>query len=138
MDYKNIKDVYTGHLYDTQYVTFLLKENNKELYACGDNLYGQLGLNKYTYPSFGKIFVSDVKDIINDKFKNMDEYSFEIKINDDLIDGEFSYSYIKFNYNNMTYEYSNNILVPNNFKYEEVLDYINVPFVDLMCKYNHK
>lgn len=60
-----------------------------------------------------------------DKFKNMDEYSFEIKINDDLIDGEFSYSYIKFNYNNMTYEYSNNILVPNNFKYEEVLDYIN-------------
>ena len=55
----------------------------------------------------------------------MDEYSFEIKINDDLIDGEFSYSYIKFNYNNMTYEYSNNILVPNNFKYKEVLDYIN-------------
>lgn len=68
MDYKNIKDVYTGHLYDTQYVTFLLKENNKELYACGDNLYGQLGLNKYSYPSFGKILVSDVKDIITDDF----------------------------------------------------------------------
>lgn len=60
-----------------------------------------------------------------DNFKNKDEYSFEIKIDNDVINGEYSYSYIKFNYNNILYEYSNDILIPDNFKYAEILKYIN-------------
>lgn len=64
MDYKNVKEIYIGNLYKAQYTTFLLKENNKEIYSCGDNLYGQLGLGKDSYPSFGKSNTSNIKDVI--------------------------------------------------------------------------
>ena len=56
-------------------------------------------------------------------------YSFEISVKDDVIEGSYDYSYIKFIYNDVTYEYSNEILLPNTFLYMDILPFMNKNYV---------
>ena len=53
------------------------------------------------------------------------EYEFEIDVKDDVIRGKYSYSYINFMFNDKSYEYSNEILLPNEFEYEEIIPFMN-------------
>lgn len=58
-----------------------------------------------------------------------DTYSFEVSIKDNVIKGTYDYSYIKFEYNGIEYEYSNDILLPNKFEYMDIIKFMNRSYV---------
>ena len=58
-----------------------------------------------------------------------DTYSFEVSIKDNIIKGTYDYSYIKFEFNGIEYEYSNDILLPNKFEYMDIIKFMNRSYV---------
>ena len=72
--------------------------------------------------------VSKGESIIS-KIDIKDEYEFEVSVKDSIIKGTYNYSYIKFDYNNIEYEYSNDILLPNKFDYSEIISFMDKSYV---------
>ncbi len=58
-----------------------------------------------------------------------DKYDFEISVKDSKITGSYDYSFIKLIYNDTTYEYSNEIILPEDFPYMDILKFIDKKYV---------
>ena len=64
----------------------------------------------------------------------VDKYEFELSVKDTVIKGSYDYSYIKFIYNDTTYEYSNEIVLPNDFPYMDILKFMDKNYVYNLIK----
>lgn len=74
----------------------------------------------------------DKKAITN--IDTIEKYDFEVSVKDSKIIGSYDYSYIKFTYNDVTYEYSNEILLPTNFPYMDIIKFMDKNYVYSLIK----
>ena len=84
-----------------------------------------------------KLSPSTKPDLSNYNTSNIsivNEYDFEVSVKDTIIKGKYDYSYIKFDYNNKTYEYSNELLYPKDFPYVDIIPFMNKNYVFELIK----
>jgi len=62
-------------------------------------------------------------------FRDKNNYQFQIKINDEIIEGNFLNDKINLNYNNINYTCENQIVEPTNFPYIDYLIYIDTNYI---------
>ena len=68
------------------------------------------------------------------QFSEKYDYDFKIKVDDKDIIGHYSMDLITFNYEGVEYTYENSVLTPNEFEYNEIIDYLDTSHIYELIK----
>ena len=69
-----------------------------------------------------------------EEFSNKYDYDFKIIVDNNEINGHYSMNLITFEFDNKEYHYQNNVLEPDDFKYDEILNFIDTSYIYKLIK----